>query len=113
MRNAVAVDEEGEDLQFDVAAVEEEGTLISVSPRHLPGVLGQKPVFAADTGPANEVNGVIVAGRAVEKAQVARGLGDLGGRDVEVRDVLCRQLSGTFNSVKVLKGADSNEVSMR
>src|ERR1035441_1248540 len=82
--DAVAMDQEGEDFQFDVGAVQKKGAPVSVSPCHFPGVLGQKPVFAADAGAADHVNGVIVAGRAVEKAQIAGGLGDLGRGYVEV-----------------------------
>src|ERR1039457_3391627 len=82
--DAVAMDQEGEDFQFDIGAMQKKGAPVSVSPCHFPGVLGQKPVFAADAGAADQVNGVIVAGRAVEKAQVAGGLGDLSGRYVEV-----------------------------
>ena len=59
------MDEKGEDLQLDVRAVEEEGALVAVAPRHLPGVFGEEPVFAADAGAADQVNGVVVGGRAI------------------------------------------------
>jgi hypothetical protein len=68
--NSVAMDEEGEDLQLHVGALQEKRPLISVAPRPSTRVLGQKPVFAADSGPANDMDGVIVASRAVEKAQL-------------------------------------------
>src|ERR1035441_8501232 len=57
--DAVAMDQEGEDFQFDVGAVQKKGAPVSVSPCHFPGVFGQKPVFAADAGAADQVNGVI------------------------------------------------------
>src|ERR1039458_3207392 len=46
--DAAAMDQEGEDFQFDVGAVEEKRAPIAIPPCHFPGVLGQKPVFAAD-----------------------------------------------------------------